>query len=430
MTTATAWESKAPPMGSVKPFDGIRGIGVWLVIIHHAWAISDSISGYIDLFFVLSGFLITTLIFEEKRSTGGVSLRNFYGRRGLRLLPSLIVVLIIFWIPVPLFAPELTGQVTAETVATLFYVHNIFFSPLLGSFQYMGQMWSLSLEEQFYLIGAVATYWCIKRNWIRQMAVVLVGFILFVWVARALGHGGPGQFWFQRPDAIALGVLLAIINAELPPELPERALLWLKRAAWVALVAFVFSIFSSSLLVERITGFYVPMYPGEEEAAEQLGIDPDDPPGGDLGDAVADAIGAQVGVDPDDATKDEALQIANRAIGLVLEELPDGNYWVRWGFTLATASAAVLCLAFVRLRDDFALSRWLSARPLAYFGVLSYALYISHYQLFILMDPGFTGGPKWVPIKLLAAYLVGAGLHRWVEKPAMRYRYLFSPRSR
>ena len=65
----------------------------------------------------------------------------------------------------------------------------------------MGQMWSLSLEEQFYLLGAVATYLAIKRGWVRQLAAVLAAFVLFVWVARAIGHGGPGQFWFQRPDA-------------------------------------------------------------------------------------------------------------------------------------------------------------------------------------------------------------------------------------
>ncbi len=399
-TTTPTWRTRAPRLGSVGPFDGIRGIGVWLVLAHHAWVVGESVSGYIDLFFVMSGFLITTLIFEEQRTQGDVSLRNFYGRRGLRLLPSLIVVLIIFWIPVALFARDLLGEVTGESLASLFYVHNIFYSPLLGSFQYMGQMWSLSLEEQFYLVGAVATYWCIKKAWVRQMAVVLAAFILYVWVARAMGHGGPGQFWFQRPDAIALGVLLAIINAEMPTELSERALRWLRRAGWVALVTFVFAIFSSSLLVERIGGPYWPMYPDE------------------------DVIG-EVEV-PDDATRDEMMTIANDAIQKVLAELPNGNYWSRWGFTLATASAAVLCMAFVRLRENFALSRWMSTRFLAYSGALSYAMYISHYQLFRLMDPNFQGGPKWVLPKLLLAFLLGVALHKWVEKPAMRYRHLFS----
>jgi len=385
------FNSRAPKLGAVKAFDGIRGVGVWLVLLQHAYAVADSLSGYIDLFFVLSGFLITTLIFEERRSTGDVSLRNFYARRGIRLLPSLIVVLIVGWIPIALFARDLLRQVTEESIATLFYVHNIFFSPLLGSAQYMGQMWSLSLEEQFYLVGAVATYVCLKRGWIRPLGAVLAAFIVFVWVARGLGHGGPGQFWFQRPDAIALGVLLAIIHAEMPTELSAKAAKRLLIAAWVSAVGFAFAMASSSKLVERVIGFYVPLYPTD--------------------------VDIEV---PENMTREQFQQVANEAIQQVLAQLPHGNYWARWGFTLATASAAVMCLAFVRLKDDFPLSRWLSGRLLGYFGALSYAMYISHYQLFKLLDPAGDGGPKWIQIKLLAAFLVGAALHRWVEKPALR----------
>ena len=391
MTTTRAFISRAPAMGSVSAFNGVRGIGVCLVLLQHAWAIADSISGYIDLFFVVSGFLITTLIFEEQRTTGDVSMRNFYARRGIRLLPSLIVVLIMFWIPIALFARDLLRDVTLESIATLFYVHNIFFSPLLGSAQYMGQMWSLSLEEQFYLVGAVGTYMCLRRGWIRQLAIGLGAFILFVWVARAMGHGGPGQFWFQRPDAIALGVVLAIVNAEMPTELSPKARRRLHVAGWAATIGFVFSVFSSSKLVERLIGFYVPLYPTDVE------IDV-----------------------PDDATREQFQAIANDAIQQILSQLPDGNYWARWGFTLATASAGVLCLAFIRLRDDFWVSRFLSGRVLGYLGVLSYAMYISHYQLFKLIDPAGNGGPKWIPIKLGLAFLLGVALHKWVEKPAMK----------
>lgn len=400
------FESRAPRLGAVKPFDGIRGIGVWCVVLQHAYAVADSLSGYIDLFFVLSGFLITTLIFEERRSTGSMSLRNFYARRGIRLLPGLLVTLVVFFLPILAIRvanpnPDtefLFTNVVWESIATLFYVHNIFFSPLLGSFQYMGQMWSLSLEEQFYLIGALATYWCLKKNWIRQLAAALIVFIIIVWVGRAMGLGGPGQFWFQRPDAIAMGVLLAIIHAVAPTELSPTAKRRLHVVAWVATGGMVFALLSSSKLVEKLIGFYVPLYPTD--------VDIEKPPEG--------------------LSPSELKEYADNAIQVVLAELPNGNYWVRWGFTLSTICAAVIVFAFVRLRDEFALSRWLSVRVLCYFGVLSYAIYITHYQLFQLMDPGFQGGPKWIPIKLLAAYLVGAALHRFVERPALRrYRHRF-----
>ena len=261
--------TNAPPMRQVKAFDGIRGIGVTLVVLQHAWAVADSISGYIDLFFVISGFLITTLLFEEQRNVGDVSMRNFYGRRAVRLLPALLVVLVLFYLPI-LFVTVtnwnadnqfLLQQVSLESLATLFYVHNIFFSPLLGSFQYMGQMWSLSLEEQFYLLGALATWVSIRKGWMKQFGVVLAAFIAFVWVARGLGHGGPGQFWFQRPDAIALGVLLAIIHATAPTDLSDRAKVWLRRMGWIAFAGLIFALLSSSKLIERLGGPYVPLYP-------------------------------------------------------------------------------------------------------------------------------------------------------------------------
>ncbi len=391
--------SRAPDIGKISSFDGIRGVGVILVVVHHAWAIAESISGYIDLFFVLSGFLITTLIFEEQRKSGDISLRNFYTRRGVRLLPGLIAVLVIFWIPIALFARDLLRLVTLESIATLFYVHNIFFPPLLGSAQYMGQMWSLSLEEQFYLLGAVATYVAIKRGWVRQLAVVLGGFVLFVWVARAIGHGGPGQFWFQRPDAIALGVVLAIFNAQLPRELTATTKKWLKRVAWAALVLFVFGIFSSSALIDRVTGFYIPMYPGEEQVPELANLE--------------DKV-------PDDADYDDFVEVANEGIQIALAELPNGNYWARWGFTLTTSTSAVLCFALVRIRDEFRLTKWLSGRLIVYLGALSYIVYISHYQLFKLMDPSGLGGWKWLPIKVVAAFLLGIALYKWVEQPVQR----------
>lgn len=399
MKDSRVFISRAPDLGKVSSFDGIRGVGVILVVVHHAWAIAESISGYIDLFFVLSGFLITTLIFEEQRKTGDISLRSFYTRRGVRLLPGLIAVLVLFWIPVALFARDVLRLVTLESIATLFYVHNIFFPPLLGSAQYMGQMWSLSLEEQFYLIGAVATYAAIKRGWVRQLAVVLAGFVLFVWVARAMGHGGPGQFWFQRPDAIALGVVLAIVNAELPRELTATTKKWLKRVAWVALVLFVFGIFSSSALIDRVTGFYIPMYPGEEQVPELANLE--------------DKV-------PDDADYDDFVAVANEGIQIALAELPNGNYWARWGFNLTTATSAVLCFALVRIRDEFRLTKWLSGRLIVYLGALSYIVYISHYQLFKLMDPSGLGGWKWLPIKVVAAFLLGIALYKWVEQPVQR----------
>src|SRR5262247_1092311 len=84
-------------LGHRKALDGVRGLAILLVLLHH-FAMQRFGGGFVgvDLFFVLSGFLITSLLLEEWRATGTVSLGAFYARRALRLLPALVVVLLVF----------------------------------------------------------------------------------------------------------------------------------------------------------------------------------------------------------------------------------------------------------------------------------------------------------------------------------------------
>ena len=88
-TVAPRWVSKAPKMGFVGFFDGLRGVGVGMVLIGHAlFEYLESWVTIVDTFFVISGFLITTLLLQESRSTGSISLRKFFSRRAIRLLPT------------------------------------------------------------------------------------------------------------------------------------------------------------------------------------------------------------------------------------------------------------------------------------------------------------------------------------------------------
>lgn len=90
------WVSKAPKLRRVPQFDGMRGIGVFGVMAGHSFGADTlSFSSIVDIFFVISGFLITTLLLQEHRSTGHVALKKFYARRSLRLLPLLYVVLLV-----------------------------------------------------------------------------------------------------------------------------------------------------------------------------------------------------------------------------------------------------------------------------------------------------------------------------------------------
>ncbi|WP_179415548.1 acyltransferase family protein [Mucilaginibacter sp. E4BP6] len=131
--------------------DGLRGISIIIVVLGHLiWA--DNLKffiGYfgVNIFFVISGFLITTLLLKEKVKTGAVSLKNFYLRRVLKIMPVAYLYLFTLVILNAIFKLNITNG--SFTTAAL-YLKNI---PFKNSEDwYTGHFWSLSIEEQFYLI--------------------------------------------------------------------------------------------------------------------------------------------------------------------------------------------------------------------------------------------------------------------------------------
>jgi peptidoglycan/LPS O-acetylase OafA/YrhL len=400
-TTSSAFVSRAPKLGFVGSFDGIRGVFVLMVLLQHAYPTATSFSSVVDVFFVISGFLITTLLFEEHAKTDHISLRNFYIRRALRLLPGLIVVLVVGFIGVWIIQPSFAHQAGLESLAALFYVHNIFYNPILGFGQYLGQMWSLSVEEQFYFIVSILMFVAVPRKWIKQVFVGLLAFYIFVNVARLMGHMGPAQAWFDRPDACAIGMCLAIVNAWLPKDLAAKTLNRMKVVAWVALFGLTFSLFSSSEVLMDKFGFgwaFTPSLPKRiQDAAKNI----------------------KPGHYPS--------TLVNQAMAAELARVHDQWYWVRWGFTLGSLSSAILVLCLVRLGPTFSINRLLSFPVLRYLGRASYALYISHYQLYILVGGSLVGGPKMQALeKIVLALIVGLAIHQWIEKPALKLKGRFS----
>lgn len=135
-TTATPdspFVSRAPRLGLVGGFDGIRGIGVMMVLVGHAlFEYVESWVTIVDTFFVLSGFLITTLLLQEHRSTGDIGMRKFYARRAIRLLPT-VWLFCAAWIVVgiigTIFAVEgisLRG-ILEDALAAVTYVYDLVF---------------------------------------------------------------------------------------------------------------------------------------------------------------------------------------------------------------------------------------------------------------------------------------------------------------
>ena len=145
-------------LGNVPALDGLRGLAILLVLGRHADKLLPGGLLGVDLFFVLSGFLITTLLLNEWGATGSISLGAFWRRRALRLLPALFVfvpVVIVGYAVLVALGRQPQEELVDMAVgglATLGYVANIFRADGAFKASSFSHTWSLATEEQFYLI--------------------------------------------------------------------------------------------------------------------------------------------------------------------------------------------------------------------------------------------------------------------------------------
>jgi peptidoglycan/LPS O-acetylase OafA/YrhL len=200
--------------------DGLRALSIFLVFFSHAqgtagfppvpgwlWHAGDLGNLGVRVFFVISGFLITLLLLREESRTGSISISQFYIRRAFRILPAVLVFLAL------MLAFRALGLVTFPTVQWLqglFFLADMTITTRIWS---LGHLWSLAVEEQFYLIWPAAMLLMPRRWRVRALVVTL----LLAPVYR-VAAGEPGaSFWstFSFPqylDAIALGCLLAVLR--------------------------------------------------------------------------------------------------------------------------------------------------------------------------------------------------------------------------
>ncbi len=152
-------------LGHVGALDGLRGLAVLIVIAYHGgwFGIAGGFIG-VDLFFLLSGFLITRLLVDEHHRNGKISMKGFYVRRGLRLLPALIVLVAGVWVAALLLESSgLRGGLGNRTFWALSYLANwndVFTGTHYGPFSHL---WSLSVEEQFYVLWPLVVIAVIRR---------------------------------------------------------------------------------------------------------------------------------------------------------------------------------------------------------------------------------------------------------------------------
>lgn len=399
--------SVAPRLGFIGGFDGVRGIGILMVLFNHAYSpLSPSFAGIIDVFFVMSAFLITSLLLQEHRDSSTIDMRKFYSRRGIRLLPSAYLCLVAWLAVTVLFARDRLGTLLGEVGAAVVYLYEIFFPVGLGALDpgltdklSIDQFWSLAVEEQFYLVIAVTVLVCIRRRWMVQLAVVMVALATWIGWQRWSGVAGPvgipadpananpvvrglSLLWLSRPDSLMWGVALAVLNARIPEPLPALWRRWLPRVGIAGFVVAAVTMLVGSPFLNDLAGRvglpypYVPMAPPTRTAGA------------------------------------------------------DGIYWINFGHTLTALAFIPPMLCMARYKDWYA-NRALSWKPLRFLGRMSYTVYVWHTLVYFIVLDLLGGdsylGEKWrVPILAVITIVACLPVFYGVEKRALQIKMRFA----
>ncbi|MFM9111714.1 MAG: acyltransferase family protein [Actinomycetota bacterium] len=183
------------PLGYVAALDGLRAVSVIAVIAYHAGL--DAVPGGflgVEVFFVISGFLITTLLIEEKSSTGTVSLHGFWLRRFRRLMPALFAMLAVTLLVVTFASTTSAPEFRRDVIAGIAYASNwwqIFGvdTPYFGtgSLPVLRHLWSLAVEEQWYLAWPLVFVACTGQSKFRRVPLGVVALVASVGIMVAMG---------------------------------------------------------------------------------------------------------------------------------------------------------------------------------------------------------------------------------------------------
>ena len=378
-TPLTSIDAPTAVTGQYLPaLDGLRAFAVAGVFAYHlgfGWASGGYLG--VDLFFVLSGFLITSLLLEEWVTTARIRLGSFWARRARRLLPALFLVLVAIAVYVVLngrFGPpgsaaqvDLSG-LRGDDLATLFYVAN--WHAIFAHQSYFAQFsapsplehtWSLAIEEQFYLVWPPVLLLILtlaRGAWRRVGAIVtVVGALASAGLMALLYHPGtdPTRLYFGTDthafDMLA-GATIAMIAAARPQPGP-RARLALHIAAPLAAVA--------------LGVFWV-------------------------------TAGTTTGT-------------------------PKG--WMFQGGFLVCAVLAAIVVADARQFHQGPLAAVLSTQPLRWIGMISYGIYLWHWPIIVYLNGARTGWPQpWLDLARVGLTLVLATASYYLVERPIRQRRL------
>ncbi len=365
-------------MTTIPGLDGVRALGIVLVLLFHG-GLSWMGGGFfgVDVFFVLSGFLITGLLLAEFRRERTIELLRFWGHRVRRLVPALLALLAALCLYALLLAPaDTVGQLRGDAFATMLYGNNWhLISQGQGYFAGLAlprpllHTWSLSIEEQFYVVWPLVVLLVLRLTRSRGLllGIALVGAAASAIEMSLLFDGGHGlnRVYYgtdTRAQAVLIGAALAICLAQ-----PLRS----KRTSSPEATRLVRSIALSGT------------------ATVGLGV---------LGAVALAAV-----------------------IGLAVTTGETTTWVFHGGFALVSVLTAVL-IASVSLVPTSPVASLLSLRPVRYVGAISYGLYLWHWPIFVVLTHERTGlsGPALLALRLGVTLAISALSFKFLEMPIRR----------
>ncbi len=353
---------RAPRLPYMPGVDGLRALAVAAVVAYHAGA-SWLPGGFlgVDVFLVISGYLITSLLLAEREATGRIDLVRFWIRRARRLLPAVVVMIVAVLAVMAVLHPDEVGRLRGAVVASLLYVVNWY--QVFAEQSYFAQyarpsvfqhLWSLAVEEQFYLLWPpilAAGLLFLRRRIL--VWVVLAGIAASTALAWVLYEpfADPSRIYYGT-DTRAAGLLVGVVLAFLWP-------------------------------AARLRPSADPRVPNRLDIGGGLGL--------------------------------AALAAVMLTIGEFDRALYQGGFLV-----VAVVTAVVLAVV---AHPSSRIARFFALAPLVWIGVRSYGIYLWHWPVIMLTRPGEDvpfDGPPLVVLQLGLTVALAAVSYRWVEQPIRR----------
>jgi peptidoglycan/LPS O-acetylase OafA/YrhL len=365
--------------------DGLRAIAVMAVLLYHADLpfIPGGFLG-VEVFFVISGYLITALLLAEWRQKGTINLKDFWLRRARRLLPALYVLLVVTMSFAVVFVPGEVAGLRADVIAAVGYVTNWFlifgqesYFESVGRPSLLQHLWSLAVEEQFYLIWPIVLAVGLGVGTVRRrkrlvLTVAVAGAAASA-IAMALMYTpgvDPSRIYFgtdTRATGLLCGAALAFLWS--PGDKYRSADKWAS---------------FRSLGPSRLRRRWWPAVP-----------------------LLLDIVGA-------------AALFALILFGLNLGEFEPFLYR---GGLVAVALATALLIAVVVHPRSWVVSRLLGSAPMRWLGVRSYGIYLWHWPVFMVTRPELDvpfGGLPLLAMRLGITIVLADLSYRFVETPIRR----------